>query len=162
MTTAARLDRTNIQPVLRHPVVASLRCIPIRIPLPSASPSNFTQDLHVARQPVPTGPPLPWRLGCRIAGRLRNRNPASFSDCPVVGRACPRSAVMDARQAETNQQSAIPEPRQHIGMVHWQAEHHLFRSYPSPRNRMNPCHPAAAMGSGRIHSNRPTGLGSDR
>ena len=33
VTTAIWFDRTNVHPALRHPVVANLRCIPIRLPL---------------------------------------------------------------------------------------------------------------------------------
>ncbi len=163
MTTAARLDRTNIQPVLRYPVVAGLHCIPIRIPLLSTSPP----ELHprpaccpATRSDRPT-PALAPRMPDR-RGFAKSQSIIGLQLHGVVGRTFPQSAVMNARQAETNQHSAVPGPRQHIGMVHWQAEHHLFRSCSFPRNRMDPCHPVAAMGSGRIHPNRPTCLGSGK
>ena len=128
VTTAARLAGTNIQPVLRHPVVAGLSCIPVRILLPSTS----TTELHprpacclATRSDKPTlalTPRIPDRRVMAIS-----RSIIGLRLCGVfVDRTCPPSAVMAARQVETNQQSTMPGFRQHIGMAHWQAAYHLF------------------------------------
>ena len=158
MTTAARLDGTNIQPVLRHPVVAGLSCIPIRIPLPSTS----TTELHprpacclATRSDKPTPaltPRIPDRrvmaisrsiIGLRLCGLLIE--PVRHLLLWLPGRLKPTNNplcpgfdyTLEWLTGKPNSTCFVPK-------------------------ESDVCHPAEVMGSGRIHSNRPTCLGSDR
>lgn len=110
VTTAARLAGTNIQPVLRHPVVAGLSCISIRIPLPSTSITKLhprPARCQATRSDKPT-PALTPRIPDRRVMAI-SRSIIGLRLCGVfVDRTCPPSAVMAARQVETNQQSTMP------------------------------------------------------
>jgi len=68
MTTATRLDRTNIHPALRQPAVASLCCMPIRILVP-VNPNHQTSP----KTCMLPGNPFPQAYPCFGASDARSQ-----------------------------------------------------------------------------------------
>lgn len=136
MTTAARLDGTNIQPVLRHPVVAGLSCISIRIPLPSTS----TTELHprpacclATRSDKPTlalTPRIPDRRVMAIS-----RSIIGLRLCGVLIEPVRHLLLWLPGRLKPTNNPLCPGFDNTLEWSHWQAEQHLFR--PSPRNQMS-------------------------
>jgi hypothetical protein len=130
VTTAARLDGTNSQPDLRHPVVAALRCIPIRIPLPSTS----TTELH-------PGP------ACCLATRSDRPTPALAPRMPDRRWMAIARSIIGLRLygvlVEPVRNPLFPDLSNTLG---WSTGKPDSTCFVCPQGIGCPCHPVAAMG----------------